>query len=340
MAMKEALLYTRDSEGNVVCGLCRHNCTIKEGRRGLCGVRENRGGVLETLVYGKLVAAHVDPIEKKPLFHFIPGSLIYSVATAGCNFSCSFCQNADIAQMPKTGARTVEGRYVPPEDVLFGAIESGCRSVAFTYTEPTVFFEYALDVSMLAREKGLKTVFVSNGYMSEKAADTIAPYLDAANIDLKSFSGDFYKTYCGARLEQVKECLVYLKSKGVFLEVTTLIIPGLNDGSEELEALARFIHDELGPETPWHISRFHPTYKLTDRGMTPVETLNRARETGLALGLCHVYTGNVPGHPAENTFCRSCGKTLVERRGYMILKNSITKGGCPYCGAATHGVYT
>lgn len=337
--MKEALLYTRESKDSVTCELCRHGCLIKNGHRGICGVRENHDGQLFTLVYGKLVAAHVDPIEKKPLFHFLPGSLIYSVATAGCNFSCKFCQNADIAQMPKTGNKNIEGRFVSPEDVIFGAIESGCRSIAFTYTEPTVFFEYALDTAKLAHEKRLKTVFVSNGYMSEKAADTIAPYLDAANIDLKSFSDDFYRNYCGARLEPVKESLKYLKAKGIFLEVTTLIIPGLNDGKEELNALARFILEDLGPETPWHISRFHPTYRLTDRGPTPVETLNTARQIGLDEGLVHVYTGNVPGHPGENTICRSCGKILLERRGYMIIKNNLLSGCCSNCGAVAHGVY-
>lgn len=337
--MKEALLYTRESKDSVTCELCRHGCLIKNGHRGICGVRENHDGQLFTLVYGKLVAAHVDPIEKKPLFHFLPGSLIYSVATAGCNFSCKFCQNADIAQMPKTGNKNIEGRFVSPEDVIFGAIESGCRSIAFTYTEPTVFFEYALDTAKLAHEKRLKTVFVSNGYMSEKAADTIAPYLDAANIDLKSFSDDFYRNYCGARLEPVKESLKYLKAKGIFLEVTTLIIPGLNDGKEELNALARFILEDLGPETPWHISRFHPTYRLTDRGPTPVETLNTARQIGLDKGLVHVYTGNVPGHPGENTICRSCGKILLERRGYMIIKNNLSSGCCSNCGAVAHGVY-
>lgn len=337
--MKKALLYTRDSKGSVTCELCRHGCLINNGHRGICGVRENQDGQLFTLVYGKLVAAHVDPIEKKPLFHFLPGSLIYSVATTGCNFSCKFCQNADIAQMPKTGNKHVEGRFVSPEDVIFGAIETGCRSIAFTYTEPTVFFEYALDTAKLAHEKGLKTVFVSNGYMSEKAADTIAPYLDAANIDLKSFSDDFYRTYCGARLEPVKESLKYLKAKGVFLEVTTLLIPGLNDGKEELKALARFILEDLGPETPWHISRFHPTYRLTDRGPTPVETLNAARQIGLDEGLVHVYTGNVPGHPGENTICHSCGKILLERRGYMIIKNNLSSGCCSNCGTVAHGVY-
>ncbi len=338
--MKEALFYKKDAAGHLVCHLCRHTCTIKDGQRGLCGVRENRCGTLFSLVYGKLMAAHVDPIEKKPLFHVLPGSLIYSLATAGCNFSCRFCQNADIAHMPKTGDKTVKGRYMAPEDVVESAMESGCRAIAFTYTEPTVFFEYALDTAMLARKKGLKTVFVSNGYMSELAVDAIAPVLDAANIDLKAYSDDFYRSLCGAHLEPVKESLRYLKKKGVFLEITTLLIPGLNDGEEEIRNLARFIRDDLGPETPWHISRFHPTYRLTDRGPTPVATLATARETGLSEGLHHVYTGNVPGHPGETTFCRSCGTPLIQRQGYMILNNTLSNGRCNHCGAAVHGVFS
>ena len=337
--MRDAILYTRGEHGDVICHLCRHGCTIKDGSRGLCGVRENQDGRLVSLVYGKLIAAHVDPIEKKPLFHVLSGSLSYSVATVGCNFSCRFCQNADIAQMPKSGKRQIEGRTASPEQVVGAALESRCRSISFTYTEPTVFFEFALDTAKLAHEKNLKTVFVSNGYMSAAAVDTVAPFLDAANIDLKAFSDDFYRKYCGARLEQVKESIVYLKKKGVFLEITTLVIPGLNDGKDELKALAGFIRDELGPETPWHISRFHPTYRLTDRPVTPLGTLAMARETGLAEGLYYVYTGNVPGDTGENTFCYSCGKKLVERQGYMILEDHRINRSCPDCGTFIHGVY-
>ena len=336
--MREALLYTSDEKGEVTCGLCRHTCHIQNGHRGLCGVRENRDGRLFTLVYGKLVAAHVDPIEKKPLFHVLPGTLSYSIATAGCNFACSFCQNSDISQIPPSG--TVTGRRVEPGDVVAAALESGCRSIAYTYTEPTIFFEYALDTATLAHDKGLKNIFVSNGYMSERAVDLIADVLDAANIDLKGFTDGFYRKHCGARLEQVKSSLRYLKRKGVFLEVTTLVIPGLNDDPNELRSLARFIAGELGPETPWHISRFHPTYRLTDRGPTPVDTLDTARAIGFEEGLVHVYTGNVPGHPGENTVCRSCGKTILERRGYLVVQNNISNGRCVFCDGAVHGVFT
>lgn len=336
--MREALLYTSDEKGEVTCGLCRHTCHIQNGHRGLCGVRENRDGRLFTLVYRKLVAAHVDPIEKKPLFHVLPGTLSYSIATAGCNFACSFCQNSDISQIPPSG--TVTGRRVEPGDVVAAALESGCRSIAYTYTEPTIFFEYALDTATLAHDKGLKNIFVSNGYMSERAVDLIADVLDAANIDLKGFTDGFYRKHCGARLEQVKSSLRYLKRKGVFLEVTTLVIPGLNDDPNELRSLARFIAGELGPETPWHISRFHPTYRLTDRGPTPVDTLDTARAIGFEEGLVHVYTGNVPGHPGENTVCRSCGKTILERRGYLVVQNNISNGRCVFCDGAVHGVFT
>lgn len=336
--MREALLYTSDEKGEVTCGLCRHTCHIQNSHRGLCGVRENRDGRLFTLVYGKLVAAHVDPIEKKPLFHVLPGTLSYSIATAGCNFACSFCQNSDISQIPPAG--TVTGRRVEPGDVVAAALESGCRSIAYTYTEPTIFFEYALDTATLAHDKGLKNIFVSNGYMSERAVDLIADVLDAANIDLKGFTDGFYRKHCGARLEQVKSSLRYLKRKGVFLEVTTLVIPGLNDDPNELRSLARFIAGELGPETPWHISRFHPTYRLTDRGPTPVDTLDTARAIGFEEGLVHVYTGNVPGHPGENTVCRSCGKTILERRGYLVVQNNISNGRCVFCDGAVHGVFT
>ena len=338
--MREALLYTPGEDGAVVCNLCRHACHIKNGRRGICGVRENKDGQLFSLVYGKLVAAHVDPIEKKPLFHYLPGSLSYSIATAGCNFSCSFCQNADISQMPRKGPMPMAGRNTEPGEVVAGALSNRCRSIAYTYTEPTVFFEFALDTATLAHEKGLKNIFVSNGYMSERAADTIAPFLDAANIDLKGFSDDFYRKHCGARLEQVKESLTYLKHKGIFLEVTTLVIPGLNDDHDELRALARFIVDELGFETPWHVSRFHPTYRLTDRGPTPVGTLETARTIGMEEGLVHVYTGNVPGHAGENTLCRSCGKMVLERRGYLIVQDNISNGRCAFCDTAIHGVFT
>ena len=333
----EAYLYESSENGSVKCMLCSHRCTIKRGRRGICGVRENRDGVLETLVYGKLIARHVDPIEKKPIFHLLPGSLSYSVATVGCNFKCRFCQNADIAQMPADRG-VVAGDDVSPETVVHEAEKNGCKSIAYTYTEPTVFFEFVHDTAKIARDRGIKNVLVTNGYMSREALEMIRPYLDAANVDLKAFNDDFYKNLCGAKRTHVLSTLKRMKSAGVLVEVTTLVVPGLNDDPGELESLARFLVDDLGPETPWHISRFHPTYKLTDRPPTPVKTLKTAREIGLKAGLRYVYTGNVPGEASENTFCYGCGELLVERWGFSIRKYRITDGCCPECGAAIDGI--
>lgn len=314
-------------------------CIIENGKRGICGVRENLEGILNTLVYGKLVARHIDPIEKKPLFHFLPGSLSYSIATAGCNFKCLFCQNADISQMPSDYRGLITGDSSAPEDVVSAAIRGKCRSISYTYTEPTVFFEFALDTAILAHEKGLKNIFVTNGYMSKEALGMIQPFLDAANVDLKAYNKDFYRKMCGAKLENVKETLVDMKSSGIFVEVTTLLIPRLNDDKKELEELAMFIADSLGPETPWHISRFHPIYKLNDRSSTPLETLVAARDIGMKCGLKYVYTGNVPGEEGESTFCYNCGKMLIKRIGFYVKRNAIDKGICPNCGVQIDGVW-
>lgn len=335
----EALLYEHLKDKKVRCNLCKHRCIIENGKRGICGVRENLEGILNTLVYGKLIARHIDPIEKKPLFHFLPGSLSYSIATAGCNFKCLFCQNADISQMPAENKGLIMGGSFTPENVVVSAVSGNCRSISYTYTEPTVFFEFARDTARLAREKGLKNIFVTNGYMSKEALGMIQPFLDAANVDLKAYSKDFYRKMCGAKLENVKETLVDMKSSGIFVEVTTLLIPGLNDDIKELEELAMFIADSLGPETPWHISRFHPTYKLNDRPSTPLGTLVSARDIGMKCGLKYVYTGNVPGEAGESTFCYNCGKMLIERIGFYVKKNTIDKGMCPNCGVHIDGVW-
>ena len=334
----EAYLYESLEDKKVKCNLCNHRCIIKDGRRGICSVRENREGTLETLVYGRLIASNIDPIEKKPLFHLLPASLSYSIATVGCNFRCLFCQNADIAQMPSDHKGVIRGSHFTPEEVVNAAVKADCESIAYTYTEPTVFFEFAYDTSKIAHEKGIKNVFVTNGYMTAEALNMINPYLDAANVDLKAYNEDFYKTYCGAKLAHVKETLKLMKSLGIFIEVTTLLIPGLNDGKDELEKLAAFLANSLGTETPWHISRFHPTYKLTDRPPTPVETLITAREIGIKSGLKYVYTGNVPGEKEEKTFCYQCGNILIDRWGFNIQKNLIENGRCTYCSAQIHGV--
>ena len=306
--------------------------------KGICCVRENQGGILKTLVYGRLIASHLDPIEKKPFFHFLPGSLSYSIATAGCNFSCLFCQNSEISQLPAKRNGTIPGTLCSPESVVEQALLSGSRSIAYTYTEPTVFFEFALDVAKLAHEKGLHNIFVTNGYMTSEALEKIRPYLDAANVDLKAFTDRFYREACGARLEPVKNTLVWMKSMGIHLEITTLLIPGMNDDPNELSALAGFICSDLGADTPWHISRFHPTYKLTDRPPTPLKSLQAAREIGIRSGLRYVYTGNVPGEDGENTFCYQCGKLLVERCGFTVHSNRIKDGLCPFCGVTIYGI--
>ena len=334
----EAYLYEPLKDQTVQCNLCHHRCRIQDGKRGICGVRENRNGMLITLVYGRLIAQHVDPIEKKPLFHLLPGTLSYSIATVGCNFKCRFCQNADIAQMPSDRNGMITGENCTAEAVVAAAEKSGCKSIAYTYTEPTVFFEFAHDTAKIAHNRGIKNVFVTNGYMSPEALQMISPYLDAANVDLKAFNDDFYKKMCGAKRKHVMETLKLMKSLGILVEVTTLIIPGLNDDPADLADLARFLAGELGPETPWHISRFHPTYRLTDRPPTPVKTLLAARDMGLKAGLRYVYTGNVPGEESENTFCYRCGRLLIDRWGFSIRKYAIKKGKCPDCGAEIDGV--
>jgi pyruvate formate lyase activating enzyme len=336
----EAYLYEPLADKKVKCNLCSHRCVIKAGRRGKCGVRENQAGRLQTLVYDKVIAQHVDPIEKKRLFHFLPGTLSYSVATVGCNLRCRFCQNADIAQMPNDHKGMIMGDTVTPQQVVAAADKSGCRSISYTYTEPTVFFEFAYDTAKIAHERGIRNVFVTNGYMTAEALEMIDPYLDAANVDLKAFRDRYYKDLCGARLEHVQETLRRMKALGIFVEVTTLIVTGLNDDSAELAELAAFIANDLGTDTPWHISRFHPTYKLTDRGVTPVKTLTKAREIGLAAGLKYVYTGNVPGSAAENTFCPDCGKIVIERWGFQVGSLRIKEGRCAMCGAEIDGVWS
>jgi pyruvate formate lyase activating enzyme len=335
----EAYLYEPLEDKKVKCNLCSHRCVIKEGRRGICSVRENQAGMLHTLVYGKAIARHVDPIEKKPLFHFLPGTLSYSIATVGCNFRCRFCQNADIAQMPTDHKGAIMGDTVTPQEVVAAAKKSDCRSISYTYTEPTVFFEFAYDTAKIAHQHQIRNIFVTNGYMTAEALEMINPYLDAANVDLKAFRNRYYKELCGAKLKHVQETLRRMKSYGILVEVTTLIVPGLNDDKGELQDLAGFIAHELGAGTPWHISRFHPTYKLTARPPTPVKTLTMAREIGLEAGLRYVYTGNVPGNTGENTFCYNCGEIVIERWGFQVGALRIKDGKCSQCGAVMDGVW-
>ncbi len=334
--MKEAMFYEREEGGKVHCGLCRFRCLIREGERGICAVRENRGGVLYSLVYGKLCAEHIDPIEKKPLFHVLPGSSSYSIATPGCNFRCRHCQNYSISQVPLGAA--IPGVEQSPQDVVERALGGNCRSIAYTYTEPTIFFEFANDTARFAKEAGLKNIFVTNGYITREALTTIAPYLDAANIDLKGFSEVFYRDIVHARLAEVLDSIIEYRKQGIWLEITTLIIPGLNDSDEELQGIASFIVTNLGVDTPWHVSQFYPTYQLNNLPRTPVSTLRRARDIGRAAGLRYVYEGNVPGEGGENTRCPSCDSLLIKRYGYIIETDSTRNGLCPDCGAAIAGV--
>jgi len=335
--MREAMLYEKIEETAVKCRLCAHRCRIRQNERGICGVRENKEGFLYSLVYGRVIAENVDPIEKKPLFHVLPGSKSYSFSTVGCNFRCTFCQNHDISQMPReTG--NIFGRETAPAEIVQKAIKSGSRTIAYTYTEPTIYFEFAYDTANIAHEKGLKNVFVTNGFMSEEAIETIAPCLHAANVDLKAFSDDFYRKYCGARLQPVLDSLKKMKSLGIWVEVTTLLIPALNDSDEELGKIAKFIHS-LGPETPWHISRFHPRYRLDNLPPTPVASIHRASEIGKAAGLKYVYSGNIPGDEGENTYCSRCKELLIDRYGYYIEKFNLKGTHCPRCETLLDGIF-
>jgi len=326
---KEATLYEKLDRGVVRCALCAHRCTIKPGRRGLCGVRENDGGVLFTSVFGEAIAVHVDPIEKKPLFNFLPGTRSFSIATVGCNFRCRFCQNAEISQAPKDGL-DLRGEEWPPAEVVAAAASHGCESIAYTYTEPTVFFEYACAIARMAHGEGIKNVFVTNGYMTMEALDEIDPYLDAANVDLKSFADEFYRRQCGARLQPVLDTIQAMAERGIWVEVTTLLIPGLNDSDEELRQIAQFLAG-ISPDMPWHVSRFQPRYRMLDRPRTPEAAMLRAAEIGQEAGLRYVYVGNMPGNRYENTVCPSCGAVAVSRLGYSTTL-SLEGHRCASCG--------
>ena len=336
--MHEATFWSKADGGKVKCALCRFRCLIAEGQRGICGVRENRGGVLYTLVYGKSVAENIDPIEKKPLFHYHPGSTSFSIATAGCNFRCLHCQNYEISQLPHL-RREIPGRDLPPAEIVRRTRAAGCRSISYTYTEPTIFYEYAYDTAVLAHAAGIGNVFVSNGYITPEALEHIAPYLDAANIDLKGFSEKFYREVAGATLAGVLDSLKVYKRLGIWIEVTTLIIPGHNDDEADLKGIACFIAEELGQETPWHVTAFYPTYKMLNRPPTPVSTLRQARQIGLASGLRYVYEGNVPGEGGEDTACPSCRRTVVERRGFRLGAVNLREGRCGFCSSAIDGVW-
>ena len=336
--MHEALFYSSDENKKVKCRLCNHFCTIKNGKRGICQVRENQEGRLVSLVYGKIISANNDPIEKKPLFHVLPGTKSYSIATVGCNFRCLHCQNYQISQYPRYNDGEIPGDRMTPSEVVTNAMNAHAKSISYTYVEPTIFYEFAYDCGEIAKKQGLKNIFVSNGYMSKEAATHLAKVLDAINIDLKAFSDNFYKTVCKARLKPVLKTIELMYELGVWVEVTTLVIPGWNDSKEELKQLATFIK-KIDPGIPWHVTAFYPTYKMLDRPPTPPETLHLAREIGLEAGLNFVYEGNIPGKGTENTYCPGCKELVIERYGFTILKNYLNEGRCPKCNSLLPGLW-
>lgn len=336
--MHEAMLYNKESDNKLRCRLCRHTCLIPDGQTGICNVRINKEGKLFSIFYGKPIALSVDPIEKKPLFHYYPGTQALSLATPGCNFQCPWCQNWDISQYGRTESLRYPTKDVPPETVVAQAKAHKCKSISYTYTEPTIFFEYAYDCAKLAKAEGIGNNFVSNGYMSREAIDTIKPYLNAANIDLKAFRKDTYRKFMKAQLDGVCDSIRYMKESGIWVEVTTLIVPKMNDDPAELKDIAKFLV-EAGRDIPWHISRFYPHYKYEDAGPTPISTLEKAYEIGKEAGLRYIYMGNVQGDPTESTYCYNCNKKLISRSGYLVKGNEITdKSTCPKCNSEIDGI--
>jgi pyruvate formate lyase activating enzyme len=334
---REAMLFERTRDGGVRCRLCAHGCAVARGARGLCGVRENVDGSLVSLIYGRLVAREVDPIEKKPMFHFFPGSRAYSIATVGCNFTCQNCQNHSISQYPRQHGGRVVGDSVTAEDVVAGAIEAGCASIAYTYAEPTVAIEFYLEVMQRARDAGLANVWVSNGYFTHEASNLFLPTLDAINIDLKGISDEFYRHVVGANVRPVLDSMERTHDAGVWVEVTTLVIPGLNDSDDDLRGTAEAVAG-ISPAIPWHVSRFFPAHKMIERPPTPIATLERACRIGRASGLRYVYIGNVPGE-GEDTQCPECRARVVARTGHVVRENRLCDGRCPECGTAIDGIW-
>ncbi len=334
--LKEALYYQKLDGLSVQCRLCPRNCVIPEGKRGFCRVRENRGGVLFALSYAKPVALHIDPIEKKPLFHFLPKSSAFSIATAGCNLRCKFCQNWEISQK---APEEVDFVYLEPQQLIQKARESGAPIIAYTYSEPAIFYEYMLETARLARMQGIRNVIHSAGYINEEPLRQLCKYLDAANIDLKGFSDAYYEKMSQGSLAPVLKTLKTINEEGVHLEITNLIVPGYNDDLETIRKMCQWIKDNLGSDTPLHFSRFQPMYQLLSLNPTPVETLEDARQAALGCGLRYVYIGNVPGNDAENTYCPACHRLLVERKGYFVAQNNIEDGTCKFCKEHIAGVW-
>jgi pyruvate formate lyase activating enzyme len=335
-SLREAQYYLPYPEGKVRCKLCPKKCVLKQEARGDCGVRKNIKGKLYTLVYGNPCSCQIDPIEKKPVFHFLPGSLALSIATAGCNMHCLFCQNWQISQSRPEDLRNFE---LSPQAVVSLAQTKKCHSIAYTYSEPTVFFEYTYETAKLARKAGVKNVLVTSGFINPAPAKELAKYLDAATINLKGFTEDFYERICFGELEPIKQSAKIYHEEGVFIEVTYLVIPQLSDDLSIIGQMVAWVKKELGKETPLHFLRFHPTYKLKHLMPTPVKTLEKAREVALKAGLSYVYLGNVPGHSADHTYCPSCQKILIQRRGYFVQKNRLKEGKCSFCQQKIVGVW-
>lgn len=327
--MIEARWWRNLSESKTACELCPRSCVIANGKTGFCGVRKNIDGRLFSLIYGNPVAVHVDPIEKKPLYHFLPGSRIYSIGTLGCNLGCLFCQNWDISRV---SSNPKSDNQVSPEQIIQFVLDHNCRAIAFTYNEPTIFGEYVFDISLLAKQIGLKTVMVTNGYISKQAITDIYPLIDAANIDLKSFSEAFYKKYCQGNLQPVLDAIVRIREMGTFIELTTLLIPDLNDSDTEIQQESQWIVKYLGKEVPLHFSAFHPDYKMLNKMQTPKSTLDRARAIAASEGILYIYEGNVMTSTEENTYCPECGKLLIKRQWLSVIINDLHNGKCS-CGA-------
>jgi pyruvate formate lyase activating enzyme len=330
MSLHEAMLYEKQSDKKVKCCLCARRCLISDGATGFCLVRKNEGGTLYSLVYAKAVSACVDPISKKPLSHFNPGALVMSIAAAGCNFRCQFCDNWMISQ-----DKEVAGRLFPPAEVVKAAKDSNCQGISYTYTEPTIFMEYAYDTAKMAHQVGFFNTFVTNGYMTPEAVRTIAPYLDAATVDFKGGGDpDFYKTISAVpNVDPIYEALKELRRNGVHIEITNLVIPKIGDSINKIKELATWIKDTLGGDTPFHLLRFHPDYKMTTIPATSIETMEKAYMAAKNMGLSYTYIGNVPGHPAENTYCPNCNEPVIKRYSFEITGWKLTKDmRCPVCG--------
>jgi len=332
----EARYYKKLPDREIECQLCPRNCKLGDKERGYCGVRENIGGTYYTLVYGKACAANIDPIEKKPFFHFLPGTTAFSIATAGCNVNCKFCQNWQISQVR---AEQVKPFDLPPQDVVASALKYSCPSIAYTYTEPVVYFEYMYDTSLEARNKGIKNCVVTAGHIHQEPLLDLVKVVDAIKIDLKSFSQDFYKNYVHGDLKPVLEAIQTVRRSKVWLELVYLVIPTLNDDAEGIQQMSRWIKNEVGPDVPLHFSRFQPMYLIQNLPPTPISTLEKVRDVALAEGLHYVYIGNVPGHKAQGTFCPSCRRLIIERDGFRIDRIDLDGGKCKFCRNPIPGIW-